>query len=200
MNNAFPYDLVLASASPRRKELLEQMGFEFKVEVVDADETPDGQLAVEQLPAWLAKKKAGLIPFIAENTLVIAADTLVILDNRILGKPGNPREAEEMLKSLSGTSHQVITGVCLRRPHGQTVFSETTYVHFSEITEDEIIHYIQHFKPFDKAGGYGIQEWIGLRFVNKIVGSYTNVVGLPTERLYAELKKMANHPQILGKG
>ncbi|NBU72161.1 MAG: septum formation inhibitor Maf, partial [Bacteroidetes bacterium] len=111
MNSAFPYDLVLASASPRRKELLEQMGFDFKVEVVDADETPDGQLAVEQLPAWLAKKKAGLIPFIAENTLVIAADTLVILDNRILGKPRNPMEAEEMLKSLSGTSHQVITGV-----------------------------------------------------------------------------------------
>ena len=192
MHEKYPYDLILASATPRRKELLRQMGFDFKVEVVDADETPDAQVAVEQLPVWLAQKKADLIPFVGEKSLVIAADTLVILDNQILGKPRNATEARDMLKLLSGKIHQVITGVCLRQSKVKTAFSETTYVHFSDIAQGEIDHYIQFYKPFDKAGGYGIQEWIGLRFVNKIVGSYTNVVGLPTERLYSQLKKAAH--------
>lgn len=200
MNHRYPFNLILASASPRRKELLEKMGFDFKVEVVDADETPDVQIAVEQQPEWLAQKKADLIPFVGEQSLVIAADTLVIHDRRILGKPQDAMEAREMLMSLSGTSHQVITGVCLRRTHERTVFSESTEVHFSVLSEDEIDYYIQQYKPFDKAGAYGIQEWIGLRFVHKIVGSYTNVVGLPTERLYSELKKITLRPQDSGKG
>jgi len=144
----------------------------------------------------VGSKKADLIPFVGEQSLVIAADTLVIHDRRILGKPQDAKEARDMLKSLSGTSHQVITGVCLRRTHERTVFSESTEVHFSVLSEDEIDHYIQQYKPYDKAGAYGIQEWIGLRFVHKIVGSYTNVVGLPTERLYSELKK--SHPQAQG--
>lgn len=115
----------------------------------------------------------------------------MILGNQILGKPQNTLEAREMLKALSGKSHQVITGVCLKRHSHQTTFSDTTHVHFGVISDHEIEHYIHHYRPFDKAGAYGIQEWIGLRFVRRIVGSYTNVVGLPTERLYEELKKAA---------
>ncbi|MBM3918049.1 MAG: septum formation protein Maf [Sphingomonadales bacterium] len=191
MNESFPYELILASASPRRKELLERMGFDFRIEAVDADETPDTNLPVERMPVWLAKKKAGLVCNINRKTLVIAADTMVLLGNQILSKPENVLEASEMLKSLSGKTHRVITGVCLKGLRRQTTFSVTTRVRFGLITDDEIEYYIHCFEPFDKAGAYGVQEWIGLSFVTHISGSYTNVVGLPTERLYRELKKAA---------
>jgi len=191
MTAHFPYDLILASASPRRRELLHRLGFHFRVEAVNADETPDPGRAVERLPAWLAAKKAELVNTAGPNSLILAADTLVLLGNRILAKPAGPDEARVMLKSLSGTTHRVITGVCLKGPLRKKTFSETTRVRFNPMQDAEIEHYIETSAPFDKAGGYGLQEWIGLAFAGRISGSYTNVVGLPTERLYTELKKAA---------
>jgi len=185
MYRNFPFNLVLASASPRRKELLEQLGFLFNVEVKSVDETPLPMQTPEEVAQTIATQKmdAFCIEDYPANTILISADTVVAIDGLILGKPLSHFDAAMMLKSLSGREHEVVTGVCLKSASKSISFCEVTKVCFSELSDADIEYYIDNYKPFDKAGSYGIQEWIGLGFISAIHGSYTNVVGLPTEAL-----------------
>jgi septum formation protein len=182
--------IILGSQSPRRKELLGQMGYDFGVLVSDIDETIDPELPIHKVPESIAVKKAeALRNQLKEDEVLITADTLVILDNEAIGKPANEAEAFQILSRLSNQKHLVITGVCLQS-HAKTIcFSATTEVYFGALSPSEIQSYIKRYSPFDKAGSYGIQEWIGYIGVEKIVGSYTNVMGLPTHELYNALKK-----------
>lgn len=176
--------IILASQSPRRKELLSLMGIPFTVVVRDVDESFPKGLDPVAAVRHIAEKKARA--FMAEeivDALVLTADTIVTIDGRILGKPRDKAQAVEMLTCLSGRRHEVITAVALLFHGAIEVFHETTEVHFRVLSTDEIDHYIDHYQPFDKAGAYGIQEWIGMVAIEKIVGSYTNVVGLPTAKL-----------------
>ena len=181
--------LILASKSPRRQQLLRDAGFEFEVIVKDTDESFPSDLPTAQVAAYIAQKK--VVPFkdLAKNTVIITADTVVINENQILGKPKDEEEAATMLQNLSNKSHKVTTGVCLTSSVNQITFSDTTVVHFKELSTAEIDHYIDNYQPFDKAGAYGIQEWIGMIGVKKIEGSYFNVMGLPVHKIYKELKK-----------
>ena len=173
--------LILGSGSPRRKELLSALGFNFDVLVKDTDESFDPLMSPYDVPAFLAEKKAkAILPFIPSDAIVLCADTVVVLDQEILGKPGTAEQAFEMLDRLSGRSHEVITGVCVASGEHQVIHAERTKVFFQEIPSQAISYYVDHFKPFDKAGSYGIQEWIGHHFVERIHGSYANVMGLPT--------------------
>lgn len=184
------YNIVLASNSPRRKELLSGLGLEFEVKVLpDVDESYPKNLLPEEVPIYIASKKANANRVnMADNDLLITADTVVICNGKILGKPKNAAEAYEMLNFLSGKVHQVVTGVCLTTIKEQRKFSATSHVTFKNLTSEEIEYYIQNFKPYDKAGAYGIQEWIGYIGVTKINGSFFNVMGLPVQRLYSELE------------
>lgn len=184
------YNIVLASNSPRRKELLSGLGLEFEVKVLpDVDESYPKNLLPEEVPIYIASKKANANRVnMADNDLLITADTVVICNGKILGKPKNAAEAYEMLNFLSGKVHQVVTGVCLTTIKEQRKFSATSDVTFKNLTSEEIEYYIQNFKPYDKAGAYGIQEWIGYIGVTKINGSFFNVMGLPVQRLYSELE------------
>ena len=176
-------NIILASQSPRRKELLGLLDLEFTVEVREVDEVFPDDLVVTEVAEYLAKLKASVYTDITDKQLIITADTVVVLDNHILGKPKDKVEATSMLQSLSNRSHQVITGVCIKS-HDKTIsFSNTTKVYFKELTASEIDYYIENYKPFDKAGSYGIQEWIGAIGITKIEGSYFNVVGLPIQEL-----------------
>jgi len=168
------YDIVLASGSPRRQQLLAEMDIPFKV---------------TEAAAYLCRLKslAFKVNDLKKNTLVITADTVVALQNKILGKPGNSKEAAFMLRQLSGCTHEVITGVCLRLGDKTSVFTASTRVWFKKLSDKEIDYYVNRYKPLDKAGAYGIQEWIGHVAIRKIEGSYFNVMGLPTQRLYEEL-------------
>jgi septum formation protein len=184
--------IILASGSPRRRELIEAMGLRFGVgERYEVEERYPTDLAPERVAAWLAELKSEAYPHApAPDDLLLTADTVVILDGAIMGKPRDAEQAAAMLGSLSGRTHEVITGVCLRSADGRRrVFSDTTRVTFRTLNDDEIARYVASGAPMDKAGAYGIQEWIGLIGVSAIEGSYTNVVGLPTEKLYAELKR-----------
>ncbi len=194
MYKNYPFRIILASASPRRKELLQQLGFSFSIEVKPVDETPNPLLSPVDVALSIVNQKmeAFSMDYFPDNTLVITADTVVAVDDEILGKPSSSFDAKLMLQKLSGRSHQVITAVCLKSAYKTSVFYDTTSVQFSEMTDDEIEFYIQNYHPFDKAGSYGIQEWIGLGFIASINGSYTNVVGLPTEKLRHELMKFAS--------
>lgn len=185
MYRNYPYNIVLASASPRRKELLHQLGFNFTINVKEVDETPSIESSPAEVAIRIASKKMDAFCFdcLPDKTLIITADTVVALDQKILGKPDSHYDAKLMLQSLSGRSHDVITAVCLKSKSKSFTFFDTTTVVFSEISDSEIDYYIQNFKPFDKSGSYGIQEWIGVGFISSIEGSYTNVVGLPTEKL-----------------
>ena len=181
---------VLGSQSPRRKELLAGIGVEFEVRVKDTEEIYPTSLAVEEVPEYLAKLKAeALLPDLAENEGVICADTVVILNGKILGKPFDYEDARQMLSKLSGQQHTVITGVFIGSKTKNTSFSERTEVTFENLHEEEIQFYIEKYRPFDKAGSYGVQEWIGYVAVKRMEGTYTNVMGLPTNRLYKELQK-----------
>jgi len=183
--------LYLASQSPRRQQLMKDAGLEFEVINKEGIEEifPQG-LKKEQIAEHLAILKAEAYPEILEtDAILITADTIVWQKGKVLGKPQNEEDAYEMLKSLSGKKHWVITGVCIRSKHKQVVFHSSTKVFFSDLAEDEIWFYIKNFKPFDKAGAYGIQEWIGHIGVKKISGSYFNVMGLPIQRLYQHLKE-----------
>lgn len=183
------YHLVLGSQSPRRKELLAGLGFEFIVKVKDTAEDYPADLKVELVPEYLAQLKANaLLAELAEDELLICADTIVLLDGEIIGKPTSVADATEILKKLSGKTHQVITGVFIGSKSQQVTFSDTTLVSFKAIPEADIAYYIEHYQPFDKAGSYGIQEWIGYAFVEKLEGSYANVMGLPTHRVLEELR------------
>lgn len=186
------YMIILGSNSPRRKELLAGLGLDFEVKVIDGisetypEDTPSCDVA-----AYIAGRKAdAYTDILGENTLVITADTVVIAGDEILGKPADREDARRMLRMLSGRTHQVITGVCLLTSSSRRVFSVTTDVTFKELTDAEIDYYIDNYKPFDKAGAYGIQEWIGYIGVTGLRGSYFNVMGLPVQRIYQELQDM----------
>ena len=184
------YKLVLASQSPRRRELLKGLDVEFSTCSVDADESFPADLKGADAVQYICKAKANAYkPLLDNNTIAITADTVVILDDKIIGKPKSYEEAFSMIRSLSGRVHEVITAVCIFSKEKYEEFYSSTEVHFSEITDEEIKYYIDKYKPFDKAGSYGVQEWIGYIGIEKIVGSYFNVMGLPVKRLYNELKE-----------
>lgn len=184
------YRIVLASKSPRRHELLKALGIEFEIRTREVDESFPETLRKEEIAEYLASKKCeAFLKDLASDELLITSDTIVCSGNRVLNKPANAEEAAEMIASLSGKWHEVVTGVCLATLSRQRVFSDITKVRFAKLEPEEIRWYISNFKPFDKAGGYGIQEWIGYAGIERIEGSFYNVVGLPTRKLYAELKK-----------
>ena len=182
--------LVLASNSPRRKELLRGLGIDFEVRLIrDIDESFPATLPVSDVAVHISKAKAtAYLDTMAENEVVLTADTVVVCDGQILGKPQDAEDARCMLGLLSGKSHEVITGVTLSTRQWQRSFAVTTVVWFKELTADEIDFYVDSYRPFDKAGAYGIQEWIGYIGVQRIEGSYFNVMGLPVQRIYEELK------------
>ncbi len=182
--------IVLSSNSPRRKELLGELGIDFEVRVIEGiDETYPKELSVEEVPQYIAREKARVY-IVGKDEVLLTADTVVVLGNEIMGKPHDEADAMRMLRQLSGKTHQVITGVCLTTNDKQVTFADVTDVSFADLTDEEIKYYVDNFRPLDKAGAYGIQEWIGLAGVTGIKGSYFNVVGLPVHRVYAELKKL----------
>lgn len=179
------HQLILASQSPRRKALLESLGYSFKQRLKAVDESFPKDLKVTQIAEYLSKKKANAyLEDLKEKELLITSDTVVVLGKEILEKANDAKEAKIMLLMLSGKKHQVITGVCLSNIKKQQSFSVSTQVYFKTLSSTEIDHYIENYKPFDKAGAYGIQEWIGFIGVEKIEGSFYNVMGLPLKELY----------------
>ncbi|WP_461630192.1 Maf-like protein [Labilibaculum euxinus] len=190
LNNLKDYQLILASQSPRRHQMLKELGLIFEIRTKEVEEIYPEGLIPDQIPVYLAELKAKAFGAdFKSNELVITADTIVCVDDWILGKPNDRDDAVKMLNALSGRSHQVISGVCLMSKDKKISFSTTTNVHFKALSEEEIDYYIDNYKPFDKAGAYGIQEWIGFIGIDGIEGSYFNVVGLPIQRLYQELLK-----------
>lgn len=184
--------IILASKSPRRKQLLEQMGFEVVVDSVDIEETFPPNLDVEDVAEYLAiKKLKNYKKDVAEKSILVTSDTVVVVDNIILGKPKNVQEAKEFLRLLSSRTHKVITGCCLKTHNNKIkYFSEQTVVKFKELTEEEIDFYVNKYKPFDKAGAYGIQEWIGAIGIENIQGDYYNVVGFPCYKFFELAKEI----------
>ena len=192
LENLNKYRIILASNSPRRKELLSGLGIQYEVKTLpDIDESyPEGLDGME-IPAFIARSKADAYREVMQtDELIITADTIVWLDGNVMGKPKDAEEAREMLCSLSGQTHQVITGVCLTTAVYQKAFATMTDVTFATLSEKESAYYVERYTPMDKAGSYGIQEWIGFIGVESISGSYFNVMGLPIQRLYTELKKL----------
>ncbi len=182
--------LILGSKSPRRKELLSTLGFDFEIRTKETDESFPISLKSYEVALFVANKKAqDLISDLNEGEIIICADTIVVVDETILGKPKDISEATQMLEKLSGREHLVITGVVIASREKKIQFQSTTIVTFLPLSPDEIQHYIEKYKPFDKAGSYGIQEWIGAVAIQRIEGSYNNVVGLPTLEVYQALKK-----------
>lgn len=182
--------LLLASQSPRRRELLGRLGFPLRIVEVQADETLTSPLPADRVAEAIACRKAeAYTQPLADNEVLVTADTVVVHNDQVLGKPRTREEALAMLHSLSDDSHHVYTGVCLRSAYRQSSFSECTLVHFRPLSNDDIQYYVDTFRPYDKAGAYGIQEWIGMVGIDRIDGCYYNVMGLPTTRLYQELKK-----------
>ena len=186
------YHLILASASPRRISLLKELNLTFDILPLDVDEVYPTHLTDHEVARFLAELKADAFPAekFTDNTILITADTIVCLNDEVLGKPEDREHAIEMLRTLSGKMHKVITGVCIRSQNKQVIFSNETDVYFCNLSDDEIIYYVDQFKPFDKAGAYGIQEWVGYIGIEKIEGSYFNVMGLPVQQLYYELGKV----------
>ncbi|NEN23962.1 septum formation protein Maf [Cryomorpha ignava] len=192
--------IILASKSPRRHELLKGLGFDFEVRTKDVDESFSDSLKGADIPLYLSKKKAdAFVDELKPNEILITSDTVVWLGNKVFNKPESAEEAVEMIATLSGRMHEVITAVCLTSLNTekdgtskQVVFHDLTSVHFAKIERADIEWYVNKYKPFDKAGAYGIQEWIGYAGIDKIEGSFYNVMGLPTQKLYVELKKFLN--------
>ena len=206
------YKIVLASNSPRRKELLSGLGLDYEVRTLQGlDESYPEGLSMGEIPMYISRKKAAAYT-LADDELLITADTIVYLEGEVLGKPADEAEAKQMLRKLSGKTHQVVTGVTLKTPLNLPLkgrlaeqdslplregrggssysFASVSQVTFAELTEAEIDYYVTHYHPLDKAGAYGIQEWIGYIGVTRIEGSYFNVMGLPVQRLYSEMKKL----------
>ena len=179
--------LVLASSSPRRQYLMKEAGFIFTVEKPDVDESFPSELPSDQVAKYLAEKKAEFFRLSMKDEIVVTADTVVLLDDRILNKPSDRNEALSMLSDLSGNTHKVITGVCILSKEREKSFDDTTEVTFQTLTKQEIEFYVDHYKPYDKAGAYGAQDWIGMVAIQKIVGSYFNVMGLPIHKVYQHL-------------
>lgn len=192
LKNIEQYKVILASNSPRRKQLLEQLGVNFVTRVLkDIDENYPEDLLAEDVAEYISRKKSAVYcEQMAENELIITADTVVVCGNEILGKPKNSIEASNMLHKLSGRTHKVVTGVTIATKEFFKSFSSITEVTFAELSDNEIDYYVEVYKPFDKAGAYGIQEWIGCVGVSGMNGSYYNVMGLPIFRLYQELKNI----------
>lgn len=187
----FPYKLILGSASPRRQELLKSLGFEYRNNPVKVDETewPAG-LEAEEIPIFLAEKKADAYEEeLKEDELLITADTVVWCEGKVYNKPLNFAEGKKMLENLSGKMHEVFTAVCLKSANKQTTFHDVSKVYFKKLKPEEIEYYLTNYSPYDKAGGYGVQDWIGYIGIDKIEGSFYNVMGLPVKELFEELIK-----------
>ena len=192
LDNLEKYKVILASGSPRRRELMAGFGVNYEVRILpDVDESYPDTLQGEEIPLYIAKEKAdAYIPMMQPDELIITADTIVWLDGEVLGKPRDREDALQMLRTMSGRTHEVFTGVCITTTDWQRSFTAQTEVRFATLSEDEIIYYVDNFKPMDKAGAYGVQEWIGFIGVENISGSYYNIMGLPVQKLYRELLKV----------
>lgn len=186
--------LLLASKSPRRRQLLAELGYPVEIVNVEVDEHADLPANADEVAEVLARRKMQAYPVaqLAEDEILVTADTVVVLDGQVLGKPASHEEAHSMLCRLSGRDHKVYTGVCLRTRQRTLSFTEETTVHFKALDDNEINHYIDHYKPYDKAGAYGIQEWIGMVGISGIDGCFYNVMGLPLSRLYTALKELSD--------
>lgn len=189
LQNLAPYEIILASKSPRRQQLLSDLGIKFRVQSMDIPEVfPEG-LTMTEVPVYLAELKASaFLPHLQPGQLVITADTIVWLDGKVLNKPADYADGFRMLKDLSGKKHQVLTGVCLLSAEKKISFYALTDVWFKQLSDDEIRYYLETYRPYDKAGAYGIQEWIGYIGIHRIEGSFFNVMGLPVQNLYEHLK------------
>lgn len=181
------YNIILASGSPRRQQFFKDLDINFTIDVRKVDEIYPPELEASAITDYLADLKSKAFTDLNEHDLLVTSDTIVWLNNNALGKPKNAEEAFEMLQSLSGKTHEVITSISLKSKNKQQIFNDTTAVTFKNLSDEEIEYYIKNYQPFDKAGAYGIQEWIGFIGINKIKGSYFNVVGLPVHKLYKEL-------------
>lgn len=192
LDNLKKYKVILASNSPRRKELLAGLGVDYEVRTLpDVDESYPDALQGADIPLYIAKEKADAYQnMLQPGELMITADTIVWLDGRVLGKPKDREDALCMLRDMSGRTHEVFTGVCITTTEWQRSFAAQTEVRFAELSEEEITYYVDKFQPMDKAGAYGVQEWIGFIGVENISGSYYNIMGLPVQRLYKELVKV----------
>jgi septum formation protein len=189
-DNLKNYRIILASRSPRRQQLLKDLGLRFDIIVGDFVEDYPVNLNGKEIAMYLAKAKAVYFKDeVADNEIIITADTIVWCNGRVLGKPAGRNEAAEMIRDLSGNTHEVITGVTLLSSTKESTFFDATKVTFEPLTDEEIGYYVEKFHPYDKAGAYGIQEWIGIAACSRIEGSYFNVVGLPVHKLYKELKE-----------
>lgn len=182
--------IILASNSPRRKQIMASAGFKFEVRSMNVSEDHPEGVAAQDIPQFLAQKKAkAFVPELKDDEIVIGADTIVVLNGMIYEKPANRADAIRMLSELSGNAHEVYTGVSIISKDNEVSFTEKTKVHFNALTQDEIVYYVDTFQPYDKAGAYACQEWIGAVAIKAFEGDYFNVVGLPINRVYAELKK-----------
>ncbi len=190
--NISDYNIILGSKSPRRKEILSKMGIKFKVIQINFNENADFSKPIEDIAQSISILKANSFNKLKKNDILICADTIVSVENKIFGKPQTKEDACKMLEKLSNKKHKVTTGVTIKSNMQSKTFYETTFVNFKKLNKEEINYYIENYKPFDKAGAYGIQEWIGLIGIEKIEGSYFNVVGLPSSKLYTQLIKFIN--------
>lgn len=191
LKNLEKYKIILCSNSPRRRELLSGLGLNFEVRVIDGIDESYNNNSCEEIAEEISVKKAdAYLKTIGDNELIITADTIVYNNGEVLGKPHTREEAIDMLSAISGKTHKVVTGVCIASKNKKKIFSVSTNVKFSSLEMEEILFYIDNYSPYDKAGAYGIQEWIGYIGVEGIEGSYFNVMGLPIQRLYSELKKI----------
>ena len=192
LDNLKKYKVILASNSPRRKELLAGLGVDYEVRTLpDVDESYPETLQGADIPLYIAKEKAdAYVAMMQPGELMITADTIVWLDGKVLGKPRDREDALQMLRTMSGRTHEVFTGVCITTTDWQRSFTAQTEVRFATLSEEEIAYYVDNFQPMDKAGAYGVQEWIGFIGVENISGSYYNIMGLPVQRLYKELVKV----------
>lgn len=188
----FPFNIILGSGSPRRKELLEKLEIKFTVDPINADESFPPQLKPGEIAVYLAEKKSNLYKkTLSANDLLITADTIVWLESEVMNKPADEQEANQMLNRLSGKWHDVYTGVCLRTVNKKITFFDRTRVKFRDLTQEEILFYIHTCNPYDKAGSYGAQDWIGLSAIENMEGSYFNVMGLPTHLVYRHLRQLS---------
>jgi septum formation protein len=189
MNSNIP-KIILASKSPRRQELLRQMDIDFRIVLKEVDESYPEHLSPEEVAVYIAEKKAKAYDDVVTDEAILTADTIVCIDGLILGKPNDAAHAVEMLRRLSGRVHKVVTGVCIVYKGEYNLFHDVSEVFFRTLTDEEINNYVEQYKPYDKAGAYGIQEWVGITAIKRIEGSYTNVVGLPTEKVYQQLLQL----------
>lgn len=192
LSNLSKFNIILASQSPRRQNLLKELEFDFTIQIKEVEENYPAELTKHEIPVYLSKLKASAFNnSIKPDDLIITADTIVWVNNAVLGKPTDREDAENMLKTLSANTHTVYTGVCLKTKNNEHTFWASTDVYFRTLDNKEISYYLDKYKPYDKAGSYGIQEWIGYVGIERINGSYFNVMGLPIQKLYDELKKIS---------